>query len=63
METLKKGELVLLNGRNIRAKHRCKKLEDMMLGPFEVILVGSNNRYCTGKLPEHWKLHPVFNID
>jgi len=59
----KKGELVLLNGRNIRAKHRCKKLEDKMLGPFEIISVGSNNRYCKLKLPEHWKLHPVFNID
>jgi len=27
-ELLRKGELVLLNGRNIRAKQRCKKLED-----------------------------------
>jgi hypothetical protein len=63
MEPLKKGELVLLNGWNIRAKHRCKKLEDKMLGPFEVISVGSNNRYCKLKLPDHWKLHPVFNID
>jgi hypothetical protein len=59
----KKGELVLLNGRNIRAKHRCKKLEDKMLGPFEILSVGSNNRYCKPKLPEHCKLHPVFNID
>jgi len=59
----KKGELVLLNGRNIRCKHRCKKLEDKMLGPFEILSVGSNNRYCKLKLPEHWKLHPVFNID
>jgi len=52
MESLKKGELVLLNGRNIRAKHRCKKLEDKMFGPFEVISVGSNNRYCKLKLPD-----------
>jgi len=59
----KKGELVLLNGKNIRAKHRCKKLEDKMLGPFEILSVGSNNRYCKLKLPEHWKLYPVFNID
>jgi hypothetical protein len=34
-----------------------------MLGPFEVLSVGSNNRYCKLQLPEHWKLHPVFNID
>jgi len=59
----KKGEFVLLNGRNIRTKHHCKKLEDKMLGPFEILSVGSNNRYCKLKLPEHWKLHPVFNID
>jgi hypothetical protein len=63
MEPLKKGELVLLNGRNIRAKHCCKKLEDKMLGPFEVLSIWSNNRYCKLKLPDHWKLHPVFNID
>jgi hypothetical protein len=63
MESLKKGELVMLNGRNIRAKHRCKKLEDKMLGPFEVMSVGRNNRYCKLRLPDHWKLHPVFNID
>jgi hypothetical protein len=63
MELLKKGELVLLNGRNIRAKHRCKKLEDKMLGPFEVVSVRRNNRYCKLKLPDHWKLQPVFNID
>lgn len=41
MEPLKKRELGLLNGRNIQGKHRCKKLEDTMLGPFEVLLVGS----------------------
>jgi hypothetical protein len=34
-----------------------------MLGPFEIVSVGSNNRYCKLQLPEHWKLHPVFNID
>jgi hypothetical protein len=45
MEPLKKGELVLLNGQNIRAKHWCNKLKDKMLGPFEVLSVGNNNRY------------------
>jgi transposase InsO family protein len=59
----KKGDLVMLNGKNIRAKHRCKKLEDKMLGPFEVESVENNNRYCKLKLPDHWKLHPVFNIE
>jgi hypothetical protein len=63
MEPLKKGELVLLSGRNIWAKDRCKNLEDKMLGPFEVLLVGSNNRYSKLKLPDSWKIHPVFIID
>jgi len=63
MEPLKKGELVMLNGQNIRAKHRCKKLEDKMLRPFEVLSIGSNFRYCRLKLPDSWKIHPVFNID
>jgi len=34
-----------------------------MFGPCEVISVGSNNPYCKLKLPDQWKLHPVFNID
>jgi hypothetical protein len=40
IEPFKKGEMVMLNGKNIRAKHRCKTLEDKMYGPFEVIDVG-----------------------
>jgi hypothetical protein len=63
MEPLKKEELVMLNGQNIRAKHRCKKFEDKMLGPFEVLSIGSNARYCKLKLPDLWKIHLVFNID
>jgi len=63
MEPLKKGELVMLNSQNIRVKHRCKKLEDKMLGPVEVVSVRSNLRYCTLKLPHTWKIHLVFNID
>ena len=42
MEAEKKAELVMLNGQNIWAKHRCKKLENKMLGSLEVLLVGSN---------------------
>jgi len=45
IDSLRKGELVMLNGQNIWAKHRCKKLEDKMLGLFEVISVGTNNQY------------------
>jgi len=58
----KKGEFVMLNGKNIRSKGRCRKLEDKMYGPFEVLHEGHNKRYCKLKLPTKWKIHPVFNI-
>jgi hypothetical protein len=52
----------MLNGKNIRAKHRCKKLEDMMYGPFEVIETEKNGRYCKLKLSDSLKIQPTFNI-
>jgi hypothetical protein len=38
----KKGEFLKLNGKNIRSKGRCRKLEDKMYGPFEVLTEGHN---------------------
>jgi hypothetical protein len=63
MHPSKKGELVMLHGPNFRTEHWCKKLEEKMLGPFEVLSIRSNARYCKLKLPDSWKIHPVFNID
>jgi len=60
---LKEESFVMLNGRNIRVKHRCRKLEDKMFGPFEILSVGQNQRYCKLSLPDSWKIHAVFNID
>jgi len=62
IEPFKPGELVMWNGRNIRSKYRCKKLEDNMYGRFEVVSTGKNGRYCTLRLPESWKIHPTSNI-
>jgi hypothetical protein len=62
IESFKKGELVILNGKNIRSKGRCKKLDDKIYGPFKILLVGHNNRYCKLELPSTWKIHPTFNI-
>jgi len=62
IEDFKKGELVMLNGRNIRSKGRCKRLEDKMYGPFKVVSVGHNDRYCKLDLPWSWKIHPAFNV-
>jgi len=58
----KKGEFIMLNGKNIRANGRCRKLEDKMYGPFEVLYEGHNKRYCKLKLPAKWKIYTVFNI-
>ena len=63
IQPLEKGELVMLNGQNIRAKHRCTKLEVKQLGPIEMLSAESNLRYSKLKLPDSWKIHPVFNID
>jgi hypothetical protein len=46
IKSFTKGDLVVLNGRIIEAQHRCKKLEDKMLGPFQFVSVGSDSRYC-----------------
>jgi len=53
----------MLNGCNIRVKHRCKKLDNIMLGPLKVLSIASNLRYCNLMLPESWKIHPVCNLD
>jgi hypothetical protein len=42
IEPFRKGELVLVSGKNIRPKQRCKKLEDKMSRPFEVVGTGNN---------------------
>jgi len=63
IKQIENGELVMLNGRNIRAKHRCRKLEDTMFVLFEVVLTGKNPRYCKLSLHDSRKIHPVFNID
>jgi hypothetical protein len=61
MPGFKKGEFVMLNGKNIRTKGRCRKLEGKVYGPFEVSSEGHNKRYCKLKLPDKLKIHPVFN--
>ena len=53
---------VMLDGRNIRTKRQCRKLEDKLYGPFQISKVGSNKRWCRLKLPETWKIHPAFHV-
>jgi len=63
IQALKKTELGMRNGRNIRANHRCKKLDVKMLGPLEVVSVWSNLRYCKLTLPDSWKMLSLSNIN
>jgi len=62
IEDFKKGELVMLNGKKIRFSGRCRKLEDNMYGPFKIVSVGYNNRYCKLELPASWNIHPTFSV-
>jgi hypothetical protein len=43
IEKFKKGELVVLSGKYIRSKGRCRKLDDKMYGPFKILSVGHND--------------------
>jgi len=52
----------MLNGKNIQAKHTCKKLEDKIHGLFKVLATGKNGQYNTLNLPDSWKIHLTFNI-
>jgi hypothetical protein len=62
IEKFKKGKLEMLDGKNIRSKGRCRKLDDKMYGPFQILSVGHNDRYCKLELPAAWTIYPTFNI-
>lgn len=62
IEKFKKGELVLLNRKNIRSKGRCRKLEDKMYRPFQILSVGHNDCCCKLRLLTCWTINPTFNI-
>jgi hypothetical protein len=62
MPGFKKGDFVMLSGKTIRSKESCRKFEDKMYGPFQVLTEGHNKRYCKLKLPDSSKIHPVLNI-
>jgi hypothetical protein len=55
------GGLVMLSGKNIRTRRRCKKLDHKLHGPFEIteVLSGTAVRL---NLPAKWKIHKVFHV-
>ena len=51
IEKFKKGELVMLNGKNIGSKGRCRELDNKMYGSFKILSTGHNDHYCKLELP------------
>ena len=49
---------VMLNAENLKFKHGIKKLSPKFLGPF--LVVKELNKVAF-KLPNNWKVHPVFH--
>ena len=58
----KEGDLVWLEGRNLRLSQPTPKLAPRRHSPFKVVQVMSPVNYHL-KLPTQWSIHPVFHID
>ena len=54
--TFKEGDKVYLLMKNLKLKQKCKKLDDVQIGPFEVEQQTSNVNYCL-KLPGEAQIH------
>ena len=57
-----KGDLVWLEGRNLKTDQPTSKLAAKRYGPFPVAQVLSPVTYQL-TLPQQWKIHPVFHVD
>ena len=56
------GDLVMLNGKNIRMRRAAKKLDAKLLGPFQVVrLVGQGGQSVELELPQRRRVHNVFH--
>jgi hypothetical protein len=53
------GDQVLLDGTNLQTSHPKQKLAPKRYGPFKVTWTSPTN--CRLKLPDNWKIHPVFH--
>jgi hypothetical protein len=62
IEVFKRGELVMLNRKNIRSKGQCEKLDDKMYGPVKILSTGHNNQEPELELPGFWESHHPFYI-
>ena len=54
----KAGDLVMLNGRNVRTRRAAKKLDGKLFGPFKVVkLVDRSGMSVELELPKRWRVH------
>jgi hypothetical protein len=55
------GDLVMLNGKNIRTKRPSKKLSPKLYGPFKIIEARGQRAFKLEISPT-WKIHPTFHV-
>src|SRR5258705_4197428 len=56
------GDLVMLNGKNIRTRRAAKKLDAKLFGPFKVVrLVDRGGMSVELELPKRWCVYNVFH--
>jgi transposase InsO family protein len=59
----KLGDLVMLNGKNLKVKRATRKFAPIMHGPFKINRILQNNNRAVGlALPNTWHIHPVFHV-
>ena len=58
----KAGDLVMLNGKNVRTRRAAKKLDAKQFGPFKVVkLVERSGMSVELELPKRWRVHNMFH--
>ena len=58
----KAGDLVMLNGKNVRTQRAAKELDEKLFGPFKVVkLVDRSGMSFELELPKCWHVHNVFH--
>ena len=59
---MKEGDRVMLDGRHIKTKRACRKLDAKLYGPFKILRMAPNHRSAKLELPATWKIHPTFHV-
>ena len=58
----KAGDLVMLNGKNVRTRRAAKKLDAKLFEPFKVVkLLDRSGMSVELELPKCWRVHNVFH--